>query len=178
MSYYFTIIGTRDNPLFEHEFGTSKAGGDGIARFRDEARHMNQFIVHSSLDIVEEVQWGNNGLYLKNVDRFQNNHIHCFITGGNVKFMLLMNPDPTSTTYSTYSAAAPQRQHPSVTARQSTLLANNPTGAQTEEAVRQFMTDVYEAWIKCIMNPFYIVNGPVTSPVFRSRVAAAAKKSL
>lgn len=63
MSYYFTIIGTRDNPLFEHEFGTSKAGGDGIARFRDEARHMNQFIVHSSLDIVEEVQWGNNGLY-------------------------------------------------------------------------------------------------------------------
>jgi hypothetical protein len=64
MSYYFTIIGTRDNPLFEHEFGTSKAGGDGVARFRHEARHMNQFIVHSSLDIVEEVQWGNNGLYV------------------------------------------------------------------------------------------------------------------
>lgn len=63
MSYYFAIIGTRDNPLFEHEFGTSKSGGDGIARFREEARHMNQFIVHSSLDIVEEVQWGNNGLY-------------------------------------------------------------------------------------------------------------------
>ncbi|KAI4759221.1 hypothetical protein E4T44_14705 [Aureobasidium sp. EXF-8845] len=64
MSYYFTIIGTRDNPLFEHEFGTSKAGGDGVARFRHEARHMNQFIVHSSLDIVEEVQWGNNGLHV------------------------------------------------------------------------------------------------------------------
>jgi hypothetical protein len=199
MSYYFTIIGTRDNPLFEHEFGTSKAGGDGVARFRHEARHMNQFIVHSSLDVVEEVQWGNNGLYvfsifcsiiyldltnsivkryLKHIDRFQNNHIHCFITGGNVKFMLLMNPDPSSTTYSTYPAAAPQRQHPSIPARQSTLLANNPTSAQTEEAVRQFMTDVYEAWIKCIMNPFYTVNAPVTSPVFRSRVAAAAKKCL
>lgn len=66
MSYYFTIIGTRDNPLFEHEFGTSKAGGDGISRFREEARHMNQFIVHSSLDIVEEVQWGNNALYVLN----------------------------------------------------------------------------------------------------------------
>lgn len=58
MSYYFAIVGTRDNPLFEHEFGTSRGGGDGIARFRDDARHMNQFIVHSSLDIVEEVQWG------------------------------------------------------------------------------------------------------------------------
>ena len=59
MSFYFAIIGTQDNPLFEHEFGTSKQGGDGIAKFPEQARHMNQFIVHSSLDIVEEVQWGN-----------------------------------------------------------------------------------------------------------------------
>lgn len=58
MSYYFVIVGTQDNPLFEYEFGTSKAGGDGQARFPEQAQHMNQFIVHSSLDIVEEVQWG------------------------------------------------------------------------------------------------------------------------
>lgn len=58
MSYYFVVIGTQDNPLFEHEFGTSKQGGDGQSRFSEESRHMNQFIVHSSLDIVEEVQWG------------------------------------------------------------------------------------------------------------------------
>lgn len=58
------------------------------------------------------------------------------------------------------------------------MLANNPASVQTEEAVRQFMTEVYEAWVKCIMSPFYVVNRPVTSPVFRSRVAAAAKKCL
>lgn len=57
MSYYFAIIGTQDNPLFEYEFGTSKQGGDGQPRFNEQARHMNQFVVHSSLDIVEEVQW-------------------------------------------------------------------------------------------------------------------------
>lgn len=57
MSYYFAIIGTQDNPLFEHEFGTSKQGGDGQPRFTEAARHLNQFILHSSLDIVEEVQW-------------------------------------------------------------------------------------------------------------------------
>jgi hypothetical protein len=59
MSYYFAIIGTQDNPLFEYEFGTAKQGGDGVARFPEQARHMNQFIVNSSLDIVEEVQWAN-----------------------------------------------------------------------------------------------------------------------
>lgn len=64
MSYYFTIIGTKDNPLFEHEFGTSKQGGDGVARFADQARHMNQFIVHSSLDIVEEVQWASGQMFV------------------------------------------------------------------------------------------------------------------
>lgn len=116
--------------------------------------------------------------YLKNIDRFQNNHIHCFLTGGNVKFLLLMNPDPSSTTYSSYPASNPPRPPPSVTARQSTLLASNPSSAQTEEAVRQFMLEIYEAWVKCIMSPFYIINQPVTSPVFRGRVAAAAKKYL
>lgn len=63
MSYYFTIIGTRDNPLFELDFGTSKVGGDGIARFREEAKHMNQFIVHAALDLVEEAQWTTKDLY-------------------------------------------------------------------------------------------------------------------
>ena len=62
MSYYFTIIGTRDNPLFESEFGTSKGGGDGSPRFREEARHMNQFITHAALDMVEEIQWANKEL--------------------------------------------------------------------------------------------------------------------
>lgn len=64
MSYYFTIINTRDAPLFELEFGTSKAGGDGAARFSPEARAMNPFIVHSSLDIVDELRWGKDAMYL------------------------------------------------------------------------------------------------------------------
>ena len=64
MSYYFAIVGARDTPLFEYEFGTSKAGGDGQARFRPEARYMNQFIVHASLDIVDEVQWSTGQMYV------------------------------------------------------------------------------------------------------------------
>jgi hypothetical protein len=63
MSYYFAIVGTQDNPLFEYEFGTSKQGGDGQSRFTEQARHLNQFVLHSSLDIVEEVQWTNGQLY-------------------------------------------------------------------------------------------------------------------
>jgi len=160
MSYYFAIIGTQDNPLFEYDFGTSKQGGDGQARFPDSARHMNQFIVHSSLDIVEEVQWAGGQMYLKCVDRFYNNYVSCWMTGGNVKFMLLHAPSQPATTTTSRAIAA------------------NPTSPQTEEAIKLFFTEVYENWVKTIMNPFYQVNMEVKSPIFRSRVAAAGKKYL
>lgn len=32
MSYYFTIIGTKDAPIYELEFGTHRQGGDGVAK--------------------------------------------------------------------------------------------------------------------------------------------------
>ncbi|TGJ80995.1 hypothetical protein E0Z10_g7757 [Xylaria hypoxylon] len=167
MSYYFVIVGTEDNPLFEYEFGTSKAGGDGQARFPEQARHMNQFIVHSSLDIVEEVQWGTGQMYLKCVDRFYNNYVSCFLTGGNVKFMLLHQP-PSSSVSST--ANNPRSS--------TSTIATNPTSPQTEEAVRAFMLEVYESWVKTIMSPFYRVNMEVRSPILRQRVAAAGRKYL
>ena len=175
MSYYFAIIGTKDNPLFEHEFGTSKQGGDGIARFHTESRHLNQFIVHSSLDIVEEIQWssttptsGGAPMYLKHIDRFQGSYISCFLTAGNVKFLLLTAP----------SAAAPGRASGGLAARGGLAANYNPTAAATEEAVKNFFLDVYDAWVKTIMNPFYLLDQRVTSPVFRQRVAGAAKKYL
>jgi hypothetical protein len=64
MSYYFVIVSPTDKPLFDLTFGTSKAGGDGVARFRnvETSRYMNQFIVHASLDIVEEMQWLNSNM--------------------------------------------------------------------------------------------------------------------
>ncbi|KAK3322588.1 Sedlin [Apodospora peruviana] len=165
MSYYFAIIGTQDNPLFEYEFGTSKQGGDGQSRFTDQARHLNQFILHSSLDIVEEVQWTTGQLYLKAIDRFFNNYISCFMTGGSIKFLLLHQP-PTSAILSVPST------------RNSTSIGANPTSPQTEEAIKNFFTEVYENYVKAIMSPFYKVNMEIKNPVFRSRVAAAGRKYL
>lgn len=198
MSYYFAIIGTQDNPLFEYEFGTSKQSGDGQSRFTEQARNLNQFILHSSLDIVEEVQWTSGQLcvpsisahpipplplpltphatlncsqfafnsYLKVIDKFFNNYISCFMTGGNVKFLLLHQP-PTA---AGGGGGAPTRN--------STSVGANPTSPQTEEAIKNFFTEVYENYVKAIMSPFYKVNMEIRSPVFRQRVMAAGRKYL
>jgi hypothetical protein len=81
-----------------------------------------------------------------------------------IKFLLLHAPSQPSTTTSS--------------TRASTSIAANPTSPQTEEAIRQFFVEVYENWVKTIMSPFYQVNMEVKSPIFRARVAAAAKKYL
>jgi len=60
----------------------------------------------------------------------------------------------------------------------STLIANNPTSPQTEEAMRLFFTEVFEVWVKAIMNPFQGIEMVLGSPVFRGKVLAAGRKYL
>lgn len=102
--------------------------------------------------------------YLKVIDKFFNNYISCFVTGANVKFLLLHQPTGTGT--GTGSS------------RSSTSIAANPTSAATEEAIKNFFLEVYENWVKAVMSPFYKVNVEVKSPIFRQRVVAAGKKYL
>jgi len=172
MSYYFVIISPTDTPLFELTFGTFKAGGDGVARFRngETSRYMNQFIVHASLDVVEEVQWLTPNMWLKVIDNYSptNSHVSCFITGTNVRFMLLHQP----------TAMAPSVAGSRASTISSTSIPQNPTSPQTEEAIRQFMTEVFELWVKALMNPFYRVGNQIKSPVFRQRIIAAGRRWL
>jgi trafficking protein particle complex subunit 2 len=60
----------------------------------------------------------------------------------------------------------------------SSSIAANPTSPQTEEAIRQFMNEVYENWVKTVMSPFYRQGIEIRSPMFRSRVVAAGRKWL
>ncbi|KAL8774275.1 MAG: hypothetical protein Q9209_001026 [Squamulea sp. 1 TL-2023] len=114
MSYYFCIVNTRDQPTFELEFGTSKQGGDGVARFSQEARELNPFLIHASLDYVDDMQWYTNQMYLKRIDHIAHAHISAYLTPTSTRFLLLHLPHPpntapipppqSSTSYSPYGA--------------------------------------------------------------------------
>lgn len=141
MSFMLAIVGTKDNPIYQLEFGTSKSGGDGRPQFREDQRSMNQFVLHSSLDIVEELQWATSLCYLKSIDKFNNSMISTFLTPGNIKLMLLHE-------------------------------------VKNDEGIRQFLSEVYELYVKTLMSPFYKVDVPIRSSIFDARVRAAAKKYL
>ncbi|KAE8138267.1 Sedlin [Aspergillus pseudotamarii] len=191
MSYYFTILSPTDVPLFNIAFGTSKSGGDGIARFRfpDTAQYMNQFIIHSSLDIVEEAQWMNGNLYLKHIDTYPpaSAYISAFLAPSGARFLLLHQPPQLPSASSTGSGSssilgasfsASALGGGSSSRASSSSIGANPTSPQTEEAVRQFMNEVYENYVKTVMSPFYSQGMEIRSPVFRSRVTAAGRKWL
>uniref|UniRef100_A0A6B2LQC8 Trafficking protein particle complex subunit n=1 Tax=Arcella intermedia TaxID=1963864 RepID=A0A6B2LQC8_9EUKA len=80
------MVGKNDKPIYELEFDTRK----GVPASETQ---LNQFIIHAALDVVDEMMWKNQTMFLKNVDQYKNNQfVSSFVCSGNVKFMLLHPP--------------------------------------------------------------------------------------
>ncbi|KAI8642347.1 trafficking protein particle complex subunit 2 protein TRAPPC2P1-like protein [Parasitella parasitica] len=137
-NYYFAIVGATDNPIYETEIVPSSRSS---AFQRDDHKHLNQFIIHAALDVVEEYQWNTTAMYLKSIDRFNEFFVSCFVTAGSVKFMLLHDQ-------------------------------------KSEDSIKQFFTEVYELYVKVLMNPFYEKNSTITNPSFDNRIKLVARRFL
>lgn len=121
--------------------------------------------------------------YLKHIDTYPPAaaYITAFLTPSGARFLLLHQPPhlPSSTsTGGGLGSSSLLGSAGSTTRASSSSIAANPTSPQTEEAVRQFMNEVYENYVKTAMNPFYKQGMEIKSPVFRTRVTAAGKKWL
>ncbi|KAL6050878.1 Trafficking protein particle complex subunit 2 [Balamuthia mandrillaris] len=134
-NYVFIIVGKRDNPIYEVEFFTSSLK-------KETAEPRAQFIIHAALDLVDEVVWKNQQMYLKVVDKFNDTYsISAFVTAGHVRFMMLHD-------------------------------------TKNEDGIKYFFHEVYELYLKVLLNPFYKANTPITSSTFQKRVKHLGRKYL
>ncbi|KAM0791486.1 hypothetical protein ACM66B_005939 [Microbotryomycetes sp. NB124-2] len=49
---------------------------------------------------------------------------------------------------------------------------------KNDEGIRMFLQEVWELYVKTLLNPFHELNTPLKSPAFDTRVRASAKKHL
>lgn len=78
--WYFVIVGKADNPIYEVELTPQR---------KDDQSQLRQFILHASLDMIDEIQWTTNALHLKTIDKFNDFHISGYVTPGYMKLLLL-----------------------------------------------------------------------------------------
>ncbi|RCK55692.1 Trafficking protein particle complex subunit 20 [Candida viswanathii] len=148
-SYYFTIIGTKDNPLYELEFSSFKSTNlastdnhiPGKSQFTPSTKELLPFIANSSLDLIEDQTYSNSILNLGKIDQFYELSINAYILQSQVKFILC------------YSC-------------------------KEETSIKQFFQEVNELYVKCLMNPFYNVNDAIVSPDFDLKIKQLARKYL
>ena len=120
--------------------------------------------------------------YLKHIDTYPPAaaYISAFLTPSGARFLLLHQPPqlPNSSSSSGLGSSSLLGSSGNLARGSTSSIAANPTSPQTEEAVRQFMNEVYESYVKTAMSPFYKQGMEIRSPVFRTRVNAAGKKWL
>ncbi|KAF3991472.1 hypothetical protein FT663_01353 [Candidozyma haemuli var. vulneris] len=165
-SYYFTVIGTRDNPLYELEFSSfktssSNTGYPGQSNFSTRIKELLPFITNASLDLVEDAQWSSGAFNLGKVDSFYGVRVNAFVTQGNIKFILCYDASSTASG-----------------GLESMMSSTSSSSKHDENVIKQFFTEAYDLYVQTLLNPFYSVNDPIVSPDFDYRLKLLARKYL
>lgn len=162
LSYYFTIIGTKDNPLYELEFSSFKIATSSVpgeSHFVPKVKALLPFIANSALDLAEDAQWQTNSFNLGRIDSFGGVGVNAFVTQGSVTFLLCYD-------------------NPSSPSGLESVLSSTNSSKYDESSIKHFFYDAYDLYVKALLNPFYSANDPLISRDFDFKIKSIARKYL
>ncbi|KAF4670857.1 RNA-binding protein 42 [Perkinsus chesapeaki] len=121
INLFMIVDGKDDLPLYSADISS-------LVGRRDDSPHLDQFVMHSSLDVIDEVMWTTTDNFFPMVDRFNDFLISAFVGASNVRFLLL-------------------HRHASVRSPQQL--------EQDVQNIRTFFQEVHQLFVKVQMNPLY-----------------------
>lgn len=162
----FVVVGSKE-PLYKMEMRAR----------REESAHVDEFVLHAALDLVDELMWTTPAMALKVVDRFNDQLVSAFVTASGVKFLLLhetRNDD-------TVKAFFHEVHELYVKVRR----GGNVQGGRRGGCINVSLvidgsncSFVFLLLLQLLMNPFYEYDTPISSEVFDARVKTLARRYL
>ena len=65
-----------------------------------------------------------------------------------------------------------------LTAGQAKLMLLHDQSISANDGIKHFFREIYELYVKWLLNPFYVSGSPIKSDAFRAKVRALSKKHL
>lgn len=132
---------------------------------KEDHKHLNQFIAHAALDLVNEHIWKTNNMHLKIVDKFNQWYVSAFVTATNIRFVMVHDNKHDdgiknffNEMYETYIKVRPK----------------NSNFLRTRMNANLLIVDLFQY----TMNPFYKLNTPIKSVGFEKKAQLYGKKYL
>lgn len=177
MSYYFTIIGTRDNPLYEVELLSFK-NASNLASTTSMSSAAASASTSITAGVASAAQEGSEG-FVPGRSQFTQStrELLPFIANSSIDLIedqmwsnSMLNLGKIDQFYGiSISAYLTQGQIKFILCYDSN---------KEEISIKQFFQDVNDLYVKTLMNPFYKVNDAIISPDFDFKVKLIAKKYL
>ncbi len=110
--------------------------------------HVHQFVLHTSLDMIADKMWTSTLMNLKVVDEFNELQVHAWATASGAKLLLL---------HESFADDSNRRM-------------------RVEENIKNFFSEVNDAFTRVVLNPFYVPDAKLESPELEEKILALTKK--
>ncbi|KAI5955710.1 TRS20 [Candida jiufengensis] len=178
-SYYFVIIGTQDNPIYETELSSSSSKNSNLSN----SSSSNSSIINTTSTTNSSINNSSNTSSTANNLNQSNfptstREILPFIANASLDLIedqmwstQLLNLGKIDQFYSIFINAYLTQGNIKF------ILCHNNT-TKDENSIKSFFQDINELYVKVLMNPFYNLNDSILVPDFDNKIKLLAKKYL